>query len=80
MTTLLRSLYGKPQDHKPPLGRVPALPPSYVADVSAATQGSGSAGLQTASGDAEALQRRLSQIDAELSAAGHYRAHTRRNF
>lgn len=54
---------------KPPLGAVPALPPSYIADVTAATGGSELPELATShpeEADASALRRRIAQIDAEL--------------
>jgi SEFIR domain len=79
LTALLRSLHGKPELRRPPLGRVPALPPSYVAGVAAAASVEGAAPVGISSdqssasdrADVEALQRRLSQIDETLNSPDH---------
>jgi len=71
LSPLLRSLYGRPDFEKPPLGAVPPLPPSYVAEVTADSpmheSGAGAASLETTVG---AFLNRLQTIDDVLSARG----------
>jgi hypothetical protein len=81
MDNLLRSLHGKPAWPKPALGRVPALPPTYVANISAATKVAGATDDVIADEPQSALRRRLAQIDDELTTssppAGRLQAHER---
>jgi hypothetical protein len=71
----LRTLYGKPALIKPPLGRVPALPPLYVASVAAASSPAddltetAQLGEVNPARDQQLLKRRVSQIDETLEAS-----------
>ena len=74
---LLRSLYGKPLDEKPPLGPLPALPPRYIAEIANASDAlsqastdvsatSPAVGASEGGSDADALERRLAELEEAL--------------
>jgi hypothetical protein len=71
LTPLLRSLHGRPDLVKPPLGPMPPLPPAFVADVDAAVPDRDDLDLsQAPHDDAQAvLGRRLAAVDAALKSA-----------
>jgi hypothetical protein len=68
LTDLLRSLHGRPELIKPPLGRVPALPPTYMAEIAASVEENEGAATGVPERAEGALQRRLSQIEETLTA------------